>query len=75
LATSGVGTFAIAAALCSENITDLHFTNVYSKSHLNPEMLFDTDIKLNYTHLEGYIPVGEWENSDEQRSFILSYGR
>lgn len=39
LATSGVGTFPIAAALLSKNLKNIYYTNLYSDEHLNPTMI------------------------------------
>ena len=39
LATSGVGTFAIAAAMCSKKIENLYYSDLFFNHHLNPTML------------------------------------
>ena len=44
LATSGVGTFPIAAALMSENLKNLYYTNLYLDEHLNPKMIKNSKI-------------------------------
>ena len=49
LATSGVGTFPIAAALMSENLKNLYYTNLYLKEHLNPKMIKNS--KINHYEL------------------------
>jgi|TARA_B100000902_G_scaffold267703_1_gene253737 hypothetical protein len=73
VATSGVGTFAMAAVLCSENITDLYCTNICIEEHLNYKMLYNTDVTINMMVLQDYIKTGEWANTDEQREFLFSY--
>jgi len=73
LASSGVGTFAIAAALCSKNIENFYCSNVHISEHLNWKMLLDTDVKVHLMELHNYLQPGEWKNTDEQRQFILSY--
>lgn len=45
LATSGVGTFPIAAALMSKKLKNIYYTNLYLGEHLNPEMITDNDVK------------------------------
>tara|TARA_B100000242_G_scaffold116742_2_gene81506 strand:+ start:5770 stop:6651 length:882 start_codon:yes stop_codon:yes gene_type:complete len=45
LATSGVGTFPIAAALVSNKLKNLYYTNLYSEEHLNPEMIVTNKVK------------------------------
>jgi hypothetical protein len=75
LALSGVGTFAMAAALCSINITNLYTTNLLLTEHLNYSMLFNTDVTVNIMELENYLKVYpcSWKNTEEQRKFILEY--
>jgi hypothetical protein len=73
LASSGVGTFAVAAALCSNNIKKFYCTNLYLDEHLNPEMLYETDISVYMMELNDYINLKEWKNNEEQRKFILEY--
>jgi len=75
VALSGVGTFAMAAALCSTNITNLFTTDLLLTEHLNYSMLFNTDVKVHVMELENYIPVVpcSWANTEEQRKFILDY--
>jgi hypothetical protein len=75
LATSGVGTFAIAAAFCSSNIKNLFVTNIYLTEHLNHSILYNSDINITEYQLRNYIPVYpcNWKNSREQRNLMLDY--
>ena len=75
LALSGVGTFAMGAALCSSQLKNLYTTDLLLSEHLNYSMFFDTDVKMNVMELENYIPVYpcSWSNSEEQRQFVLDY--
>ena len=76
LALSGVGTFAMAAALCSSNIENLFTTDLFLTEHLNYTMLFNTDVEVHVMELgDEYIPVYpcSWANTEEQRQFILDY--
>ena len=73
VANSGVGTFGIAAALCSHNIETLHCTDISMSEHLNYKMLLGTDVTVSLMPIDNYINVGEWTNSDEQRKYILEY--
>jgi len=73
LASSGVGTFAVAAALCSNNIKKFYCTNLYLDEHLNPEMLYETDISVYMMELNEYINLKEWKNNEEQCKCILEY--
>ena len=74
LASSGTGTFAVAAALCSSNIEKFYCTNLYLDEHLNPEMLMTTDdVEVHMMELKNYIELKTWRNNEEQRKFILEY--
>ena len=73
LCSSGVGTFAVAAALCSKNIKNFFCSNLSISEHLNWHMLQATDVQLHQMHLYNYLKPGEWKNTDEQRRFILDY--
>ena len=46
LATSGVGTFPIAAALLSNKLRNFYYTDLYSDEHLNPKMV--TNKRVNH---------------------------
>jgi len=72
IATSGVGTFAIAAALCSKNITKLFCTNLYLKEHLNPEMVKNADVHCIRIGDE-YLKIGSWSGDASTISRMLSY--
>ena len=75
VALSGVGTFAMAAALCSDNIENLYTTDLLLTEHLNYTMLYNTNVDVHVMELDNYIPVFpcSWKNTDEQRQFILNY--
>jgi len=73
IVTSGVGTFAIAAALCSKNIKKLYYTDLYQLDHLNPPMLMEQDINLKMIKLENYINMRQWKNTEAQRNLMLEF--
>ena len=75
VALSGVGTFAMAAALCSTTIKNLYTTDLLLTEHLNYTMLYNTNVEVNVMELDNYIPVFpcSWMNTEEQRKFILDY--
>ena len=72
LASSGVGTFAVAAALYSQNLQNFYYSDRYLTEHLNPEMLIG---KVNTVciRLPNYIKIGEWNMGDENRELLLNY--
>ena len=75
VALSGVGTFAMAAALCSTQIKNLYTTDLLLTEHLNYTMMHNTDVDVHVMDLENYLPVFpcSWKNTEEQRKFILDY--
>ena len=75
VALSGVGTFAMAAALCSTQIKNLYTTDLLLTEHLNYTMMYTTDVEVHEMKLENYLPVFpcSWKNTEEQRKFILDY--
>ena len=52
LATSGVGTFPIAAALMSNKLKNLYYSNLYSQEHLNPMMVKSSKVKHHIYKVE-----------------------
>ena len=75
LATSGVGTFAVSAALCSHNIKNLFTSNAYLTEHLNYTMMYNTDVTVHEVELKDYISVYpcSWKNDATQRKLMLEY--
>ena len=75
VALSGVGTFAMAAALCSSKIKNLYTTDLLLTEHLNYTMLYNTSVDVNVMELDNYLPVFpcSWKNTEEQRKFIIDY--
>ena len=75
VALSGVGTFAMAAALCSTTLKNLYTTDLLLTEHLNYTMLYKTSVDVNVMELDNYLPVFpcSWKNTEEQRKFILNY--
>lgn len=72
IASSGTGTFAVAAALCSENIENFYCSNLYMRGHLNPEMLID-HMQVHQMELKNFLQLNTWVNNQEQRQFLLEY--
>lgn len=73
LANSGVGTFGIAAALCSNKVKHFYCSPLAIGEHLNWTMLRRTDVSIHLLQLPNYLRPGQWRNSDEQRQYILDY--
>jgi hypothetical protein len=76
---SGIGTFAMAAALCSSNVTDVYTTDLLLTENLNHSIFYNTDVIVHEMELEDYIKIhphegGGWYNTEEQRNFIVNYG-
>lgn len=75
IATSGVGTFGISAALCSKNLKNLFSSNLFLTEHLNCSMFFNTDVTVHISNLKNYIPLSpcSWKNDNNQRKIMLEY--
>jgi hypothetical protein len=73
LASSGVGTFCVSAALCNPNLKNFYCSDLMLTEHLNYNMIVDENVKLNVMKLDNYIQIGEWKNTKKQRDFILNY--
>lgn len=72
LVSSGVGTFSVAAALCSTNVINFYCSNLFLEEHLNPNML-KNHINVNLQNIKNYINIGEWKNTEEQREKLINY--
>lgn len=74
IATSGVGSYAIAAALCSRNIKKLFCTNLWLEESLNPSMLKDhLDVLCLDIDDNKYIKKGDWKITNETMQKMLSH--
>ncbi len=72
LASSGVGTFSIAAALCSVHLRNFYCTDAYMAEHLNPETL--GHLNVFHTRLgDAYPKIGDWSGSDAIIEQMLTY--
>ena len=67
LATSGVGTFPIAASLCSENLENLYCSENFEKIAVNYKMISDPGINVYECKLNNYIKKGSWRSNSEQK--------
>lgn len=73
IATSGVGSFAPAAALCSKNLIRYYCTDLYLKESLNPLMLKD-HLEVFILDLgDKYIKIGDWNYSHETFEKLFNY--
>lgn len=73
LASSGVGTFAMSAALCSKNLKNFYSSNIKLDRHLNYKMISNKNVNIYICHINNYIKIGEWENNPYQRSLIINF--
>tara|TARA_E500000178_G_scaffold356629_1_gene436274 strand:+ start:8157 stop:9077 length:921 start_codon:yes stop_codon:yes gene_type:complete len=72
LATSGVGTFPIAAALISTELENFYYSDLYLSNHLNPRMIKNKKVKHHEYSFNNYIEVGSWNNSKENLQMMMS---
>ncbi len=71
LATSGISTFPIAAALCSENLKNLYCSENFDITALNYKMISSPKINIYECELKNYIKKGSWRNNFRQRELIM----
>jgi hypothetical protein len=71
LASSGVGTFAIAAVLLSQHIKQFHCTDVFQIEHLNPLMIDAAKVNVRMLQLHGY--ADQWLRSQNRRDLLLNW--
>lgn len=71
LASSGVGTFAIAAALLSPCLERFYCTNLFMDEHLNPRMLNRSRIDVIEVNLLGYRE--KWSRHADRHMLIRNY--
>jgi hypothetical protein len=65
LAASGVGTFAVAAALCSRNLRQFYASDRLADEHLNPLMIRSAAVQLiSLGH--DYPNIGQWDNNNRE---------
>ena len=70
LASSGVGTFSVAAALLSQCLQVFYCSNIYQDEHLNPKMLPPNRVQM--LQLPGFVEA--WRNSNDRHSLLRSFG-
>ncbi|MFM7269658.1 MAG: hypothetical protein ACKOZT_13940 [Cyanobium sp.] len=71
LASSGVGSFVIAAALLSTSLQTLHFSDLYLHEHLNPPMLAPGGARLISYPLPGF--RNAWMSTANRHELLTAY--
>lgn len=71
LATSGVGTFVIAAALLSDNLSNFYYSNLFLERALNPSMVPKNINKINI-YFDQFLHYGKWGEVEKVKNFITS---
>lgn len=71
LATSGVSTFPIAAALLSDNLRALHCTDNFMDEHLNPRMINKEKVDVQMMKLPGF--EAQWRTSEQRKKLLMAY--
>jgi hypothetical protein len=73
IATSGIGSFPLSAALCSKNIKKFYCTDLIFEESLNPTMLKDHLEVFMMPLGDKYIKIGEWKYSPETFEKLYNY--
>ncbi len=69
LASSGVGTFIIAAALLSENLNHFFYSNLFLKRGLNPTML-SQNVDKTQIFFNDFLEFGRWKDIKSVENFL-----
>ena len=72
LASSGISTFPIAAALCSKNIENFFYSNLINKKHLNPTLLKNSNINLKPIKVENLKKAKEFRSYEAYCDYLIS---
>jgi hypothetical protein len=71
LASSGVGSFVIAAALLSTRLQSFHYSDLYLHEHLNPPMLSPGGARLTHYPLPGFSSA--WMSTANRHALLTTY--
>lgn len=71
LASSGVGSFVIAAALLSTRLQRFHCSDLYLHEHLNPRMLTAGAARLTLDPLPGFSEA--WMRTANRHALLMAY--
>lgn len=71
LASSGVGTFVMAAALISSKLRVFHCTDLFQVEHLNPRMLNADRVEVKMQKMQGF--RRQWLHSADRLALLREY--
>jgi len=71
----GYGTFGMIPLYCSINLKNIYFPDYFiTQESLEKNFKnYPCDINFHCLSIPDYIKKGEWQNTEEQRSFMLNY--
>jgi hypothetical protein len=73
LATSGVSTFPLSAALLSRNLRHLVCSSCFMDEHLNPMMLSSSNVKVDIVDLPGYESLWRKSSPSDRVDLLFDY--
>ncbi len=73
LATSGVGTFPIAAALLNDSLINIYYSDLYLREHLNPEHLRSESLMKHCFFTQDYFSRWMSSSIDERKRLIRTF--
>jgi hypothetical protein len=71
LASSGVGTFAVAAALLSDRLQRFYYSSAYLNEHLNPAMLDPSRVEVVEFKMRDYLDL--WYQAENRHELLFNY--
>ena len=72
LASSGISTFPIAAALCSKNLKNFYHSSLINRKHLNPELLKYSDAEIHNVKIKNLKLAKSFSNYESYCEYLLT---
>ena len=72
LASSGISTFPIAAALCSKNLKNFYHSSLINRKHLNPELLKHTDAEIHNVKIKNLKLAKSFSNYESYCEYLIT---
>tara|TARA_B110000003_G_scaffold221705_1_gene221767 strand:- start:638 stop:1552 length:915 start_codon:yes stop_codon:yes gene_type:complete len=72
LASSGISTFPIAAALCSKNLKNFYHSGLINQKHLNPELLKYSDATIHNVKIKNLKLAKSFSNYEAYCEYLLT---
>jgi hypothetical protein len=72
---SGIGTFTPSLLMCTSNCSTIYSSHQDSLKFYEPYLMCKKIEVIHYCYKDYYTKMGKWNNSDEQKNFMLTYAK